>query len=97
MKPILASIVALLLASCVSNDNAARFVLSEPNDTASMSTLTHKHELHITENRMLVYNGEEKFQVPDGKLVVFEMEGMDEPVFTLLDKSGRHINWNFDF
>lgn len=97
MKPILACIAAMLLASCVSNHNAARFVLSEPNDTASVSTLGHNHELHITEGRMLVYNGEEKFQVPDGQLVVFEAQGRDEPVFTLLDKSGRHINWNIDF
>lgn len=97
MKPILACIAALLLASCVSNDNAARFVLSEPNDTASLSTLGLNHELHITENRMLVHNGEEKFQVPDGKLVVFEMAGTDEPVFTLMEKSGKHFNWNVDF
>ena len=81
----------------MSSDNAARFVLSEPNDTASMSTSTHKHELHITESRMLVSNVEDKFQVPDGQLVVFEMAGTDEPVFTLLDKSGRPINWNINF
>jgi len=62
-----------------------------------MSTLSHKHELHITEGRMLVYNGEEKFQVPADQLVVFELEGSNEPEFTLLNKSGRHINWNVDF
>ncbi len=97
MKPILVCLVALLLASCVSNVDSARLVLSEPNDSAQIRTLTHQHELHITGNRMLVYNGEEKFEVPDGHLVVFEIRSAEEPVFTLLDKGGRHINWNVDF
>lgn len=97
MKPVLTCLVALLLASCVSNIDSARLVLSEPNDSAKLSTLTQNHDLHITESRMLVYNGEEQFEVPDGQLVVFEIDRAEQPVFTLLRKGGRHINWNFDF
>ena len=97
MKPILICVAALFLASCVSNVDSARLVLSEPNDSAQVRTMTQQHELHITESRMLVYNGEEKFVVPDGHLVVFEKKRAEEPVFTLLDKGGRQINWNIDF
>lgn len=97
MKFFLGCLTALFLASCVSNVDSARLVLSEPDDSASIRTLTHRHELHITERRMLVYNGEEKFVVPEDHLVVFEIVDEQEPVFTLLSKEGRHINWNVDF
>ena len=60
MKFIFAVLTVLSLASCVGNTGPTRLVLSEPNDSASVHTLTHRHELQITENRILLYNGEEK-------------------------------------
>ncbi len=73
-KPILICLTALFLASRVSNVDSARLVLSEPNNSAQISTLTHQHELHITANRTLMYNGNAKFEVPDSHLVVFEIK-----------------------
>ncbi len=97
MKFVIAVMGILSLASCVGNVNSSRLVLSEPNDHVSVQTLTHRHELHISENRVLFYNNEEKFLVPEGQRVIFESNGSDEPTFTLLDKDGRHFQFNFDF
>jgi len=96
MKLAIALTTILLLTSCVGNVNSSKLVLSEPNDSVSVRTLTHQHELHITDNRMLVYNNQEKFLVPEGQVVLFESNGSDEPVFTLVNKNGRHINFTFD-
>ncbi len=97
MKYVIAIMGLLLLASCVSNVDSSRLVLSEPNDNVSVQTLTHTHDLRISEDRVLFYNGEEKFLVPEGQRVIFESNGSDEPTFTLLDKDGRHFQFNFDF
>ena len=90
-------LAVLSLASCVGNTGPTRLVLSEPNDSASVHTLTHRHELHITENRILVDNDEEKFEVPVGHSVIFESNGSDEPTFTLLDTEGRHYRFDISF
>ena len=97
MKFIFATLAVLTLASCVGNIGPTRLVLSEPNDSASVQTLTHRHELKITENRVLLYNGEEKFEVPIGHSVVFESNGSAEPSFTLLDTEGRHYRFDISF
>lgn len=97
MKFICAALAVLLLASCVGNTGATRLVLSEPNDSASVHTLTHQHKLHIAENRVLFYNGEEKFEVPAGHSVIFETNGSDEPSFTLRDSEGRHYRFDISF
>lgn len=96
MKFIIAVIGILFLASCVGNVNSSKLVLSEPDDHVSVQTLTHKHDLRISENRILFYNNEEKFLVPEGQLVIFESNGSDEPTFTLSDKDGRHFEFKID-
>lgn len=97
MKLIFAAVGLLLLASCVGNVDSAKLVLREPNDSASIRTLTQRHELRITEDRMLVYNNKTLFEVPEDQMVIFESNDLEEPVFTLLDKEGVHFNYTFDF
>lgn len=86
----------LTLTSCVGNVSSSRLVLSEPNDHVSVQTLTHKHELYISEDRILFYNNEEKFLVPQDQLVIFQSDASGETTFTLMDKEGRKFNFTFD-
>jgi len=81
----------------VGNTDLTRLVLSEPNDSATVHTLAHRHELRITENRILLYNGEEIFEVPVGHSVIFESIGSSEPTFILMDSEGKHYRFDISF
>lgn len=86
MKYSVTAIALIILSSCTGNIQSANIVLSEPNESSEIRTLTNVHRLSINQSRMLIYNGEERMLVPEGKQVVFEIVDGGEPSFILSDK-----------
>ena len=86
MKSLFIVAAFLVLTSCIGNVRSANVILSEPDESSVVRTLTVVHRLSINQNRMLIYNGEEKLRVPEGQQVVFNIIESGEPTFTLEDK-----------
>ena len=86
MKSLIPIFILSILVSCVGGLRSATLTLSEPDDSSVVRALGENHRLSINENRILIYNGDEKFFVPEGKQVVFQIVEGEEPIFTLKDK-----------
>jgi len=84
MKTISAVFTLLLVTSCAIQ--SATFVLREPGDSNNASGLNSSHNLTIDENRMLIYNGEEKFFVPEGKQVEVRVAAGQNTEFFLVER-----------
>jgi len=59
--------------------------VSEANARSSVRNIGRDHSIYLDENRMLFYNGEEKFLVPEGKRVVLRASRIGNPSFTVED------------
>ncbi len=63
--------------------------VSETNDTSTIRAIGRDHQLYLDEDRMLYYNGEMKFAVPQGSRAVLQVGRISKPVFTIEDLEAR--------
>ncbi len=83
MKLVHITLLSFSLTACILQ--SANLVLSEPGDSSEVSSVSGRHQFSISQDRMLIHNGEEELYVPDNKEVVVRIAEEGEPSFSLRD------------